>query len=279
MDTVENSYEVEDTKEVGEYLAALRRYKGQILTVAAIGGRDKLPRGDRPAAGLSLVGDDSGAGAGGAARPRSLHDHELRRRAHPGHQPAGDDAGRAAAARRQVRPVSKVSRPSDRRRDPRPDAQGHQALDGQRRHLGPEQRAARERDDRLHDLLRCAGAGAGGAGRERARVALPERERQGAPAERRRDDRVPRAGGGAAGQADSGSIEANLADFKRRNVGRMPDSSAINMQLADRTEADVAARRAGNEPAAGPKALARSAAEPDHAQQPRHGRRPCGAHV
>lgn len=35
------------------------------------------------------------------------------------------------------------------------------------------------------------------------------------------------------------SIESKLAEFKRRNVGRMPDSSAVNIQLADRTEAEV----------------------------------------
>ena len=35
------------------------------------------------------------------------------------------------------------------------------------------------------------------------------------------------------------SIEAKLALFKRRNVGRMPDSSAINVQLADRTESEL----------------------------------------
>ena len=34
-------------------------------------------------------------------------------------------------------------------------------------------------------------------------------------------------------------IEAKLAAFKRRNVGRMPDSSAVNVQLADRTEAEL----------------------------------------
>ena len=34
-------------------------------------------------------------------------------------------------------------------------------------------------------------------------------------------------------------IETNLAEFKRRNVGRMPDSSAVNMQLADRTSAEL----------------------------------------
>jgi len=35
------------------------------------------------------------------------------------------------------------------------------------------------------------------------------------------------------------SIEEKLALFKRRNVGRMPDSSAINVQLADRTESEL----------------------------------------
>ncbi len=34
-------------------------------------------------------------------------------------------------------------------------------------------------------------------------------------------------------------IEAKLAEFKRRNVGRMPDSSTINVQLADRTESEL----------------------------------------
>ena len=34
-------------------------------------------------------------------------------------------------------------------------------------------------------------------------------------------------------------IEAKLAAFKRRNVGRMPDSSAVNVQLAERTEAEL----------------------------------------
>src|SRR5262245_58234674 len=34
-------------------------------------------------------------------------------------------------------------------------------------------------------------------------------------------------------------IEVNLAEFKRRNVGRMPDSSTINVQLSDRTEAEI----------------------------------------
>jgi uncharacterized protein involved in exopolysaccharide biosynthesis len=34
-------------------------------------------------------------------------------------------------------------------------------------------------------------------------------------------------------------IEARLAEFKRRNVGRMPDSSSVNVQLADRTESEV----------------------------------------
>ena len=33
--------------------------------------------------------------------------------------------------------------------------------------------------------------------------------------------------------------EAKLAEFKRRNVGRMPDSSAVNIQLAERTEAEL----------------------------------------
>ncbi len=35
------------------------------------------------------------------------------------------------------------------------------------------------------------------------------------------------------------ATEAKLADFKRRNVGRMPDSSAVNIQLAERTEAEL----------------------------------------
>src|SRR4029079_4813860 len=35
------------------------------------------------------------------------------------------------------------------------------------------------------------------------------------------------------------SIEEKLALFKRRNVGRMPDSSAVNVQLADRTESEL----------------------------------------
>ena len=34
-------------------------------------------------------------------------------------------------------------------------------------------------------------------------------------------------------------IETKLAQFKRRNVGRMPDSSAVNMQLAERTESEL----------------------------------------
>lgn len=34
-------------------------------------------------------------------------------------------------------------------------------------------------------------------------------------------------------------IETRLADFKRRNVGRMPDSSAVNVQLSDRTESEA----------------------------------------
>ncbi len=35
------------------------------------------------------------------------------------------------------------------------------------------------------------------------------------------------------------AIEAKLAEFKRRNVGRMPDSSAVHVQLAERTEAEL----------------------------------------
>jgi uncharacterized protein involved in exopolysaccharide biosynthesis len=35
------------------------------------------------------------------------------------------------------------------------------------------------------------------------------------------------------------ATEAKLAEFKRRNVGRMPDSSAVNIQLAERTEAEL----------------------------------------
>jgi len=35
------------------------------------------------------------------------------------------------------------------------------------------------------------------------------------------------------------ATEARLAEFKRRNVGRMPDSSAVNVQLAERTEAEL----------------------------------------
>lgn len=34
-------------------------------------------------------------------------------------------------------------------------------------------------------------------------------------------------------------IEANLAEFKRRYVGRMPDSSAVNMQLAERAQSEL----------------------------------------
>jgi uncharacterized protein involved in exopolysaccharide biosynthesis len=34
-------------------------------------------------------------------------------------------------------------------------------------------------------------------------------------------------------------IETKLAEFKRRNVGRMPESSAITVQLADRTESEL----------------------------------------
>lgn len=34
-------------------------------------------------------------------------------------------------------------------------------------------------------------------------------------------------------------IESNLAEFKRRYVGRMPDSSPANMQLAERTESEL----------------------------------------
>lgn len=35
------------------------------------------------------------------------------------------------------------------------------------------------------------------------------------------------------------SIETKLADFKRRNVGRLPDSSAVNVQLSDRNGAEL----------------------------------------
>jgi len=35
------------------------------------------------------------------------------------------------------------------------------------------------------------------------------------------------------------ATEAKLAEFKRRNVGRMPDSSAVNIQLAERTESEL----------------------------------------
>ncbi len=35
-------------------------------------------------------------------------------------------------------------------------------------------------------------------------------------------------------------IESNLAEFKRRNAGRLPDSSVVNMQLADRASAELA---------------------------------------
>ena len=35
------------------------------------------------------------------------------------------------------------------------------------------------------------------------------------------------------------ATEAKLAEFKRRNVGRMPDSSAVNVQLAERTESEL----------------------------------------
>lgn len=35
------------------------------------------------------------------------------------------------------------------------------------------------------------------------------------------------------------AMESKLAEFKRRNVGRMPDSSVVNVQLADRTAADL----------------------------------------
>ena len=34
-------------------------------------------------------------------------------------------------------------------------------------------------------------------------------------------------------------IETNLAEFKRRNVGRLPDSSVVNMQLAERASAEL----------------------------------------
>lgn len=34
-------------------------------------------------------------------------------------------------------------------------------------------------------------------------------------------------------------IEANLSAFKRRNTGRTPDSSAVNLQLSERTDADL----------------------------------------
>jgi PAS domain S-box-containing protein len=34
-------------------------------------------------------------------------------------------------------------------------------------------------------------------------------------------------------------IESGLAEFKRRNVGRTPESSAVNMQLAERTQSDL----------------------------------------
>jgi len=34
-------------------------------------------------------------------------------------------------------------------------------------------------------------------------------------------------------------IEGNLVEFKRRYVGRMPESSAVNMQLAERTESEL----------------------------------------
>ncbi len=34
-------------------------------------------------------------------------------------------------------------------------------------------------------------------------------------------------------------IEANLAQFKRRNAGRLPDSSAVNMQLAERSASEL----------------------------------------
>jgi uncharacterized protein involved in exopolysaccharide biosynthesis len=35
------------------------------------------------------------------------------------------------------------------------------------------------------------------------------------------------------------AIEGKLAEFKRRNVGRLPESSSINVQLAERTEAEL----------------------------------------
>ena len=84
-------------------------------------------------------------------------------------------------------------------------------------------------------------------GRERAGVALSQREREGAPAERRRDDRLPRAGGGSAGQADPGhrnearrrsSAATSAACRIRRQstcsspIARSPSCSASNARSA-----------------------------------------------
>ncbi len=121
--------------------------------------RGRHPGRALPAPRLSLLRDHSGAGAGGSSRPCALHDYKLRRRADPGHQPTGDDAGGAVAAHRQVRPVRKVAQTYVQRRHRRANAQGHQARHCQRRHFGPKQRTPCERYDRLQDFVRCPAAG------------------------------------------------------------------------------------------------------------------------
>ena len=64
------------------------------------------------------------------------------------------------------------------------------------------------------------------------------------------------------------AIETKLAEFKRRNVGRMPDSSAVNVQLAERTESELQRVERELSHAPGPEALPGSAAGAGQAQRP-----------
>ena len=116
---------------------------------------------------------------------------------------------------------------------------GHQALHRQRRHLGPEQRPTRERHDRLQDLVRRATAGQRAEGRERAGVALPQREHQGASAERRRDHRFPRRRRQIGWPCRSRTSKLTWPRSSDAMWAACRIRRAINVQLADRTESEL----------------------------------------
>jgi len=238
MDTDEPSYEVEDTKEVGEYLAALRRYKGQILGVAAVVAAISflvaivLPPVFRSSATILVQEQEvppdlvrSTITSFADERIQVISQQVMTRVVllqiinkyglYQKYRGRATDEEILDRMRRDIKLSTVNADISDRSSGRRVNA----TIAFKISYDAPDPEPAVQVANELVSLYLNENVKARQQSvAETTAFLAQEAERLGKQVQ---------------------SIEANLADFKRRNVGRMPDSSAINVQLADRTEADV----------------------------------------